>query len=209
MFKRIVPTLLSGAFVCPVAYREEHTYLVDAANLAAVDDYLGKIGYRVTKTRHGGAFFATHVELGGKEERRDARELFTHIKHTLRPLVHFIEMVMRAMQSDEFLFAGAVIEANKLMAAIDSNPSFRNDLQSLATQLKGVSADGSDRGRLDKVMRRLRDDGYLVLSNPDREIYQVTGKIEFILEVIEYLMEHQGAAVEEDEAATPEQGGLL
>ena len=99
MFKRIVLTLLSGAFVCPVACREEHTYLVDAANLAAVDDYLGKIGYRVTKTRHGGAFFATHVELGGKDERRDARELFTHIKHTLRPLVHFIEMVMRAMQN--------------------------------------------------------------------------------------------------------------
>jgi len=209
MFKNVIPVLLSGEFVCPIAHRDEHAYLTDTANLAGVNEYLTKIGYRVAQTRHGAAFFATHVELGGKEERRDARDLFTHIKHTLRPLVHFIEMVMRAMQSDEFLFAGAVIEANKLMAAIDANPSFRNDLQSLATQLKGISADGSDRGRLDKVLRRLRDDGYLVLSNPDREIYQVTGKIEFILEVIEFLMEHQGAAIDDEEPAMPEQGDLL
>lgn len=209
MFKRIIPVLLSGEFVCPVSHHEEHAYLMDSANQNAVNDYLGRIGYRLSKTQHGTAYFATHLEVGGKEERRDAKELFTHIKHTLRPVVHFMEMVMRAMQSDAFLSAGAVIEANKLMAAIDTNPSFRNDLQSLATQLKGISADGTDRGRLDKVLRRLKDDGYLVLANAEREIYQVTGKIEFLLEVIQFLMEHQGGTVEDEEPPLPEQGALL
>ena len=75
------------------------------------------------------------------------------------------------------------------MAAIDANPSFRNDLQTLAGQLK-VQADGTDRTRLDKVLRSFHEKGYLLLSNPEREIYQVTGKIEFIQEAIEFLMEH-------------------
>lgn len=208
MFKRIIPILLSGEFVCPVSFHEEHSYLLDNANQNAVNEFLGRIGYRLTKTRHGAAFFATHLEAGGKEEKKDAKVLFTHIKHTLRPLVSFMEMVMRAMQNDEILAAGAVIESNKLMAAIDTNPSFRNDLQSLATQLKGISADGTDRGRLDKVLRRFKDDGYLILANTEREIYQVTGKIEFILEVIEFLMEHEGI-IDDEESELPEQESLL
>lgn len=208
MFKRIIPVLLSGEFICPVSFHEEHSYLPDNVNQNTVNEFLGKIGYRLTKTRHGAAFFATHLEVGDKDEKKDAKVLFTHIKHTLRPLVSFIEMVMRAMQNDEILAAGAVIESNKLMAAIDTNPSFRNDLQSLTTQLKGISADGTDRGRLDKVLRRFKDDGYLVLANADREIYQVTGKIEFILEVIEFLMEHEGI-VDDEESELPEQGSLL
>jgi hypothetical protein len=208
MFKSIIPVLLSGEFVCPVSHHEEHSYLMDNANQNAVNEFLGRIGFRLTKTRHGAAFFATHLEVGGKEERKDAKELFTHIKHTLRPIVSFMEMVMRAMQSDEILAAGAVIESNKLMAAIDTNPSFRNDLQSLATQLKGISADGTDRGRLEKVLRRFKDDGYLVLANAEREIYQVTGKIEFILEVIEFLMEHEGIA-DDEEPELPDQGSIF
>ncbi|WP_162274855.1 hypothetical protein [Rhodoferax antarcticus] len=38
---------------------------------------------------------------------------------------------------------------NKLMGAIDANPSFRNDLQTLASQLK-IQTDGTDRNGLKK-----------------------------------------------------------
>ena len=114
---------------------------------------------------------------------------------------------MRVMQNDNLLIVGTPIEVNKLMAAIDSNPSFRSDLQTLAIQLK-VSGDGTDRNRLEKVLRVFREKGYLMLSNPEREIYQITGKIEFIQEVIEFLMEHDAIGGMEDEAPSP-QGELL
>lgn len=204
MFERVVQSLLSGEFVCPVSDHEGFTFLSDSRSHQSVNVYLGKIGLHLATTRHGGAFFAAHNAIGGPE-RKAAREVFTDIKQTLRPLVSFLDLVMRAMQSDDLLAVGTPLELNKLMAAIDANPSFRNDLQTLASQLK-VQADGTDRTRLEKVLRSFRDKGYLWLSNPEREIYQVTGKIEFIQEAIEFLMEHDAIRDDSDDITGSDDG---
>jgi hypothetical protein len=205
MFEQIVQALLAGDFVCLVSNHEGFAFLEDESNKYAVNDYLGKIGLRLGKTRHGGAYFAAHNVVGG-HERKAAKDVFTDIKQTLRPLVSFLDMVMRAMQSDELLAVGTSIEVNKLMGAIDANPSFRNDLQTLAIQLK-IQADGTDRTRLEKVLKSFREKGYLLLSNPEREIYQITGKIEFIQEAIEFLMEHD--CIRDEEDGTPVTQGVL
>ena len=204
MFERVVQSLLSGQFVCPVSDYEGFSFLSEVGSHQAVNAYLGKIGLHMAATRHGGAFFAAHNAIGGPE-RKAAREVFTDIKQTLRPLVSFLDLVMRAMQSDDLLAVGTPIEVNKLMAAIDANPSFRNDLQTLAGQLK-VQADGTDRTRLDKVLKSFHEKGYLLLSNPEREIYQVTGKIEFIQEAIEFLMEHDAIRDDSEGSDGPDSG---
>jgi hypothetical protein len=205
MFESVVQSLLAGDFICPVSNHEGYFFLNEQDNQNTINDYLGKIGLHLAKTRHGGAFFAAH-NVTGKPENRAAKEVFTDIKQNLRPLVSFLDMVMRVMQSDDFLAVGTVIEVNKLMGAIDANPSFRNDLQSLANQIK-IQAD-TDRNRLEKVLKNFRDKGYLILSNPEREIYQITGKIEYIQEVIEFLMEHDAIRDEEEETSL-KQGVLL
>ena len=66
----------------------------------------------------------------------------------------------------------------------------------------------ADRTRLDKALKSFRDKGYLLLSNQEREIYQITGKIELIQEVIEFLIEH-GSIRDEDDVKPPTQVGLL
>lgn len=206
MFEQVVQSLLAGEFVCPVSNHEGFVFLGDSGNQHAINEYLGKIGLHLAETRHRGAYFAAHNVAGGPE-RKAAKDVFTEIKHNLRPVVSFLDMVMRAMQSDDFLSVGTPIEVNKLMGAIDANPSFRNDLQTLAIQLK-VPADGTDRTRLDKVLKSFRDKGYLLLSNPEREVYQITGKIEFIQEAIEFLMEHDSIQDEEEEVSSG-QGELV
>ena len=55
-------------------------------------------------------------------------------------------------------------------------------------------------------MKKLRDEGYLVLANPEREIY-ITGKVEYLQEVVDFLMVHE--SVQEDVEETPETGSLL
>jgi hypothetical protein len=53
----------------------------------------------------------------------------------------------------------------------------------------------------------MRDEGYLVLANPEREIYAVTGKVEYLQEVVDFLMVHE--SVQEDVEEPPETGSLL
>ena len=106
---------------------------------------------------------------------------------------------MQAQRQDQFLAPGSVIEANRLMAAIDENPNLRVELQAIAALGKGAGGDGTLRGTLERLLKRLRDDGYLVLANPEREIYEVTGKIEYLQEVVDFLMAHESVKEELDE----------
>lgn len=206
MFEQVVPVLLAGEFVCQVTNHAGFSYLNGPENHQEVNDYVRKIGLHLATTRQGGAFFLAHNQ-GEDLDRKAAKDVFSEIKQSLRPLVSFLDMVMRVMQDDGLLVAGTPIEVNKLMAAIDANPSFRNDLQTLASQLK-IQGDGTDRNRLEKVLKNFREKGYLQFSNPEREIYQITGKIEFIQEVIEFLMEHDAIGDKEEETH-PSQGVLL
>lgn len=205
MFEQVVKSLLAGDFICQVTNHSGFSFLNDQKNQNEVNAYVGKIGLHVAVTRQGGAFFVAH-NVDGEIDRKAIKDVFTEIKQTLRPLVSFLDMVMRVMQSDNLLVVGTPIEVNKLMGAIDANPTYRNDLQSLASQLK-IQTDGTDRNRLEKVLRSFREKGYLLLSNSEREIYQITGKIEFIQEVIAFLMEHDAIGEKEDEA--PSTQGVL
>ena len=74
-------------------------------------------------------------------------------------------------------------------------------------QGKGSVGDGTLRTSLERQLKRLRENGYLVLANPEREIYRVTGKIEYLQEVVEFLMSHEGVVEELDDE--PENASLF
>lgn len=92
----------------------------------------------------------------GPEERRAIKDEFSFMKHELRPLVDFFVLAMRALQHEEFFSRGSIIEANRLMGAIDANPSLRADFQSLSSMGKGSVGDGTLRSALERQLKRLR-----------------------------------------------------
>jgi hypothetical protein len=198
MFEQTLTLLLAGEFICAIRYPDAWRFLDDEEQRAEAEAFLARLGRRLARTRQGGAWFAAYTQVGS-EERRAIREGFADIKHNLRLLVGFFVHVMQAQRQDQFLAPGSVIEANRLMAAIDENPNLRVELQAIATQGKGAGADGTLRGTLERLLKRLRDDGYLVLANPEREIYEVTGKIEYLQEVVDFLMAHESVKEELDE----------
>lgn len=210
MFEQTVTRLLSGEFICDVRYPDAWRFLEDEGRRHEVAVFLGRLGRRLARTRQGGAWFAAYKEIGA-DERRAMREGFADIKHNLRLLVGFFVHAMQALRQDQFLAPGSLIEANRLMAAIDENPNLRGELQALAGLGKGPTGDGTLRGTLERLLKKLRDDGYLVLANPEREIYEVTGKIEYLQEVIDFLMAHQSIPdeVEEETEADARQESLL
>jgi hypothetical protein len=208
MFEQTVTLLLAGEFICDVRYPEAWRFLTEEVQRNDVDAFLGRLGRRLARTRQGGAWFAAYKAIGS-EERRAMREVFADIKHNLRLLVGFFVHVMQALRQDQFLAPGSLIEANRLMAAIDENPSLRGELQTLAGLGKGPMGDGTLRGTLERLLKKLRDDGYLVLANPEREIYEVTGKIEYLQEVVDFLMAHEAIPDEVEEETEARQENLL
>jgi len=213
MFKETLTLVLAGEFICAVRYPEAWRFLEDESSRQEVQGYLERLGRRLAQTKQGGAWFAAYADIG-PDERRAIRDGFAEIKHNLRLLVEFFVHVMQALRQDQFLAPGSTIEANRLMAAIDENPNLRGELQALAGLGKGQGGDGTLRGTLERILKRLRDDGYLVLANPEREIYEVTGKIEYLQEVVDFLMAYHSVPDEipdgtEDERDDVVRQGIL
>ncbi|HUV71168.1 MAG TPA: hypothetical protein VMW15_16030 [Terracidiphilus sp.] len=205
MFEQTVTLLLSGQFVCAVSYPDAFRFLNAEENRKEVEAFLGRLGRSLACTRHGSAWYVSFARLD-PDERKGIREEFAEIKHSLRLVVGFFVHVMQAMRREEFLSPGSVIETNRLIAAIDENPSLRNELQTL-TNLGKASSDGTLRSALDRLLKKLREEGYLVLANPEREIYEVTGKVEYLQEVVDFLMVHE--SVQEEVEEKQETGNLL
>ncbi len=183
--------LLTGEFICDVRYPDAWRYLEQTSAREEVEHLLGCLGRRLTQTPQGGTWFAAYARID-KEERAAIREELVDIKHNLRFLVEFFVQAMQALQQDQFLAPGTLIETNRLLAAIDENPRLRNDILALAPPGKGPVGEGSARAALERLLKRLRDAGYLTLKNAERDIYAVTGKIEYLQSVVQFLMNHHG-----------------
>jgi|SRR5471032_1190926 len=187
MFEQTMSLLLSGEFVCEVRYPDDYRFLAVEPNQKDVNAYLTRIGRTLAATEQGGAWYAAYDRIG-QEEKRAIRDEFTRVKRNVRFLVEFFVKAMRASNLEAFYSRGDKIEAHALMAAIDGNPGLRAEFQALGNAARGGATDGKLKGYLDRQLRVLVEDGYLIESNKEREIYQVTGKIEYLTEIVQFLM---------------------
>lgn len=200
MFEQTMSLLLSGKFICEVQYRDAYRFLAVEANQKDANAYLTRIGRTLAVTEQMGGWYAAYEHIG-PDEKRLIKEEFARIKQKLRFLVEFFVKAMRATGRELFYSRGDKIEAHALMAAIDSNPGLRAEFQALGSVGRGGATDGRMKGSLDRQLRLLVDDGYLIVANAEREIYQVTGKIEYLTEIVQFLMttENIGHDIEEEQ----------
>ncbi|MFL9908940.1 condensin complex protein MksE [Paraburkholderia sp. RL17-337-BIB-A] len=187
MFDVAMSLLLSGEFVCEVRYPDAYRFLAVDAHQKDANAYLARINRTLATTEQGGAWYAAYDRID-QDEKRAIKDEFTQIKQKIRFLVDFFVKAMRATNQEVFYSRGDKIEAHALMAAIDGNPGLRAEFQAMATVGRGGATDGKMKGSLDRQLNFLVDNGYLVVSNADREIYQVTGKIEYLTEIVQFLM---------------------
>jgi hypothetical protein len=187
MFDVAMSLLLSGEFVCEVRYPDAFRFLAADAHQKDANAYLARIGRTLAMTELGGAWYAAYDRIN-QEEKRAIKDEFTQIKQRIRFLVEFFVKVMRATNQEVFYSRGDKIEAHALMAAIDGNPGLRAEFQTMGTVGRGGATDGKMKSSLDRQLALLVDTGYLVVSNAEREIYQVTGKIEYLTEIVQFLM---------------------
>lgn len=187
MFEQTMSLLLKGEFVCEVRYAEAYRFLSVESNQKDANAYLTRIGRSLSLTDQKGAWYATYDQIG-QEEKRVIKEEFTLVKQKIRFLVEFFVKAMRATERELFYSRGDKIEAYALMAAIDGNPGLRSEFQALSNFGRSGATDGKLKGNLDRQLRTLVDEGYLINVHADREIYQVTGKIEYLTEIVQFLM---------------------
>jgi hypothetical protein len=192
MFERTVFLLLQGEFICQVSHPDEFRFLEDEGSHDEVSRYLARLGRKVARTTHGAGFYLAFSHIG--ESERDAiKAHFNDFKGTIGPVVLFFQMVMRASGREDLLMPGAILESSAIMSSIDQDPGLRNELQNVALVSRATGADGAYRTMFDKLLTKLRAGGYLSVANAERGLYQVTSKLEYVLDVVRFLQENDPA----------------
>ncbi|MHD0644902.1 condensin complex protein MksE [Pseudomonas aeruginosa] len=213
IFSRVVNDLIKGAHICPYTDQEGYAFLESdvlisrgltelnqprmITNAEDVDEFLNRIGMRLTKTGGGIAYFAAYQNA--EDSKKKARERFGELKNTIRPLISFLDLIMRATGDDGAITPGRKFDVNQIMARIASDEAYLDLLRKTAVETNLKSSDTTDRGRLLKIVGKFVKAELLEEVNQAAEIFQFTGRLEYALEAIEFLMEHDQIPDEDEQ----------
>lgn len=207
---QVIERLLRGDFICRTTDEDGWRFLKNPANREQLDDYLATLNRLVATVGNAAdseVFFCGYRQLGD-EERKVVGQQFRDVCNALTPLVEWLVLVQEAGAQDAPLSEGSVLRLNELQSIIEDTPAFREQLARISHFRLFGSTSSSVDGQIKQVFKRLCELGYLVRPNQEKQIYLATGKLDYLYEVIRFIDEAEGLALEE-RADAASQGKLL
>lgn len=198
MFDALLKRLLQGEFICEISDESGFRFLRHAENAQQVDEFLIKLQYRLSKTQNGLAYYAAYRQIDAGA-RRDIQRIFQQFRVELLPVVEWLEMMMACLQRDTALSPGDTLSFGALLQVIESNQALADRLKTFGRFKDFVCTDDAVKSRLEKLLKTLDQWGYLHLSNRDTLIYQVTGKLDYFYQTLQFIKEHEQLPIAQDE----------
>ncbi len=201
MFESVVKRLLQGEFICEISDEAGFRYLQEPDNAEQVETFLQRLDYRLSRTQNQLAFYAAYRTIDS-QARSDIRRVFQQFRVELQPVVEWLDMMMSCLNQDTALSPGDTLSFSSLLQAIEQNQAQADRLQSFARFKDFTSSDDSVKGRLEKLLGTLHKWGYLHLANRDTLIYQVTGKLDYFYQALQFIQDHEQIPTEQGENDT-------
>ncbi|MEE9396222.1 MAG: hypothetical protein V3V31_04340 [Methylococcales bacterium] len=201
MFEPLVKRLLQGAFICEISDEVGFRFLQEPENARQVDAFLNRLEFGLSKTQNELAFYASYQQIDS-QARNEIRKIFQQFRVELQPVVEWLDMMMSCLNQDTALSPGDTLSFSGLLQVIEQNQALADKLQSFAKFKDFTGSDDSVKSRLEKLLGTLHKWGYLTLANRDTLIYQVTGKLDYFYQALQFIQEHEQIPIEqpEDEA---------
>lgn len=197
----LLEKLLAGQFVCAITEEELFAKLQRDEVRESIDAYLKPLNRRVASNADYSVYFLAYCNIADPA-REHLKQQLGVVMSSLLPLLEWLTYVQEAMGSDSVLTAGDTLKLQELILKTEDNPSLRQRLQSLADdRFFGSSADSVD-AQAKQVARRLVEHGYLVQPHSNRLYFTVTGKIDYLLELVRFIQDEENIPLESSQAQT-------
>ena len=190
MNSKLLKLLLAGEYICPWRYRSEFDQLQDTAERELVDEWLKPLGMRLARLGEDGAFFLAYNYIGQAEITRVKNEL-VKFRDEYGPAVLMLDLIRQTDVSRVQLAPGEFIALYELEAAVSQSSMLETQLKALLGVITNAAQRNTNHENLRKMMDHLAKDGYVVLANKDTSAYQVTGKMEQLYAVLQFLDENK------------------
>ncbi|HEY8158699.1 MAG TPA: hypothetical protein VIF10_08345 [Methylobacter sp.] len=186
MFKHVTESLLSGQFICPTAFPDAFDYLSKAENFSKVDAFLSQLDRELCVLEGEEIYYAAYAQIDN-DNRSQIKEAFSEIRSQLRPVVEWMDMVMTAMGQDMPIRARDEIRMHKLLKMIELEPSLCEQMNRLTQTALFKTSKTTINDQLSWILQKLEQCGYLVKPNPQGGLYIVTGKMNYLHQIIAFL----------------------
>ncbi|MGI2175496.1 hypothetical protein [Shewanella ulleungensis] len=203
---QVLESLLSGSFICPATDREAYKTLKDDRTRHEINQALAIMGRELQCTSRTSAFYVTHKKIDDNN-RRQVTLLMSNVHGIIRPIVKFIATVCEAAQVETVMVGGDELNVTVLAAQIQSSPSLMEKLDSIyrlpKVSRKKVRETASE--KLDVIVDFLVKESIAHLVNKERQLYVMTGKLDFMYELLDFIDTHE-KIVETVNKANDDQG---
>ncbi|RUO29302.1 hypothetical protein CWE12_09985 [Aliidiomarina sedimenti] len=200
----LVERLLSGAFICPFSDPDNYRRLQNDEVRQALDEYLRPLNRRLAQSQGSGVYFLGYLTFD--EQARDVlKSQFSQTLQSLMPLLEWMLMVQEALGRDGALTAGDSIKLQEFVLKTEDNQSLRHRLQLLANDRFFNSQADSVDAQVKQIFKRLREHGYVRQPHAERQYFEVTGKVDYLVDLVRFIRDEENLPVS-DEA---EQEALL
>ncbi|MAD73540.1 MAG: hypothetical protein CML20_01825 [Rheinheimera sp.] len=200
----ILERLLAGNFICQISDEDAFRHLSNEQTQQDINHYLRPLNRRLVSNDDDSVFFLGYHELN-KDAREQLSSQFSLTVQSLMPLLEWLQLVQETLGRDSALTAGDTIKLQEFVLRTEDNQSLRQRLNQLASDRFFNSQSEQLDNQVKLIFRRLKEHGYLLQLHHDRQYYVVTGKIDYLIDVIRFIRDEEQLPVED----TPNQEALL
>ena len=190
MNRRILTLLLEGAYICPYRYPDEFLLLQDEGDQEQVNDWLSKLNMRLARLGDDGAFFMAPDYLGQKDVTQVKTDLM-RFRDEYGPAVLFLDFVRQTDAGRYSLSPGEYIALYDLDTMVSTSTMLETQLKALYSVISGASNRQTNHENLRRLLEHLAKEGYVVLADRNSGTYRVTGKVDQIYMVLQFLDENK------------------
>ena len=191
----LLERLLAGEFVCAVSDENAFRHLTNEETRDAIDDYLRPLNRRLASNDEGSVYFLAWRQLNEAAREQLSRQLSDTV-NSLLPLLEWLQLVQEALGRDTLAAPGDVLKPAEFSAKCEDNQSLRERLERLATDsFFGSQSDQLD-AQVKQLFKRLKEHGYLFQPHAERQVFVVTGKIDYLIEVVRFIRDEENLPID-------------
>jgi len=200
----IAKKLLDAGVICVFADHENYQRLVQDNEIQeSVENILASLGRKLVQSESGNAFYAVNAELN-PDTKKEAKEHFRFLVRDARYYLDILEYFAESCEQDIYIQAGDKIHFSDMARALTHS----NSLQEKLKRLLGNRADSDVSKMASRLLEDLVKSKLLILKDPQKLIYQFTGKLELIQQGLIFIVEQNRLGMEQDELVEGGQKGM-
>lgn len=201
----LLEKLLAGDYLCTITDEHSFNKLQNEQVREDLNHFLRPLNRRIATNEDKSVFFLAYVEIDDAA-RQALSTQFQQTIQSLLPMLEWMQLVQEAMGHDGALAANDTIKLADFTSKVEDNQSLRQRLSALASDRVFKSNSDQLDMQIKQVFRRIKELGYLYQPHKDRQFYQVTGKIEHLIELVRFIKDEENLPLDEE---SPEQGAMF